>query len=922
MKRSNTMKLSMKPIVAACALALAAGQAGAVDYYLIAKAFSKNLPDGSTVTMWGFAEDVAGACWNVSNTHPANEANAAAAMAARLTAPACTDPAATAPGPRLIIAPTDPNLRIMLTNLLPEPTSINVPGQELPWSENNNGPTWNDGWVGPRGNNLERRVRSYGVEAPADGGSRSYRWTNFRENPIGGSGTFVYHTGTHPQKQLYMGLYGTLTKDAAAGEIYTGVPYINDITLFYSDIDPAFNAAVVAGTLGTAIERHPSWFLINGEPYAAGMPAIAAGATGEQTLVRFLSAATEKHVPVFQGLYGTIHAEDGIQYTWQDGAAVMDTAPLSQYSVGLPPLKTKDVMVNPVLPGDYAVYDGNGYMTNPSDPDDPNDGGDNIGGMLRFLSFTQGVVNLPPVTLADELTIEFAAGANTGVSGTVNVLLNDNDPEGMPLTVSAFDATTPEIGGTVSCIPAGDCTFTPAGGDPDPYTTGIGTFTYTADDGNGTTTATVTVNVIENLAPTPMIDDVAADTGIAVDFNVLTNDLDPEIDTLSIVTLDATGVVEGALSCDNGTGDCTYTPPAIPTVLPLVETFTYTIDDGINPESDPPTSVTITVTDPIPAAPVAVADSYNVDEDAILDVAAPGVLDNDTDANGDALSAVLVSGPVNARADASDGGFTFGSDGSFHYEPAVDFNGDDSFVYLANDGTGDSNQVTVTITVNPQNDAPIANNDTLLLQNAALTTLDPDGQPIETIFVIAAPGVLDNDVDVDVDVENDAMTAAEVNDPDDLTPSLASDGSATFVADNAASGIVGSLSYEATDANAAVSNLAQADFLRLVSLRRSEYNEREDANPANDDWRIRGSVDASIAPGTQVHVFLVRGGVDVAEIVPTVNGNNNGQVRNNLNWGINANNSGPQPQPGDTLRVEVEGHADAVYLNYPVFIQP
>ncbi|MCU7866318.1 MAG: tandem-95 repeat protein, partial [Candidatus Thiodiazotropha sp. (ex Lucinoma borealis)] len=744
---------------------------------------------------------------------------------------------------------------------------------------------------------------------------------------------FTYYSGTEPQKQVYMGLYGAVTKNAAAGEIYPGVPFTNEQILFYSEIDPDHNAAVAAGDLSyTPIAYHPKWFLINGEPYEAGAtPDIAVGSTGVPTLLRFLSASSENHVPVLQGLHGMIHAEDGIQYTWQDGVTGVTTmAPRQQYSVGLPPLKTKDVIVTPALEGRYAVYDGNGYMTNPSDPENPADGGDTLGGMLRFLSFTQGATNLPPVALNDELTIEFAEGTTTGVTGLVNVLDNDNDPEGATLTLADNDTTTPEIGGVVTCVNGtGECTFEPGiDGLSFTYTTGTGTFTYTVTDGNplsADTVGTVTVNVIENLAPTPVADDVTTDTGVVADFNVLTNDTDPETDTLSIVTLDTAGIVEGSLSCDNGTGDCTYTPPAIPSALPLVETFTYTVEDGINPESAA-TTVTITVTDPTPAAPVGVNDTYNIVEDGVLDVATPGVLENDMDANGDALTAVMVGGPTNARPDPNNPGlflFNLSPDGSFHYEPDVDFNGVDSFTYVVDDGTSISDPTTVTITVDPQNDTPIANNDMLFLQDASLTTLNADGEVIESIFNIAAPGVLDNDVDVDA---ADTLTAAEVNDPDNVTPELVgTDGAATITVDHAASGIVGSLTYEATDTAAAVSNVAQADFMRLVSVRRSEYNMRQNANPANDDWRIRGSVDASIAPGTQVHVFLVRGGVDVAEILPTVTGNNNGLVRNNRNWGINANNvgnAGLLALPGDTLRVEVEGNADAIYLNYPVFIQP
>ena len=78
-----------------------------------------------------------------------------------------------------------------------------------------------------------------------------------------------------------------------------------------------------------------------------------------------------------------------------------------------------------------------------------------------------------------------------------------------------------------------------------------------------------------------------------------------------------------------------------------------------------------------------------------------GVLGNDSDPNGDALSAVLVGGPSNAAS------FTLNANGSFTYTPTANFSGTDSFTYRANDGTSNSNVATVTITVNPVNDAPV-----------------------------------------------------------------------------------------------------------------------------------------------------------------------------------------------------------------------
>lgn len=92
--------------------------------------------------------------------------------------------------------------------------------------------------------------------------------------------------------------------------------------------------------------------------------------------------------------------------------------------------------------------------------------------------------------------------------------------------------------------------------------------------------------------------------------------------------------------------------------------------------------------------PIAESDAYSMLQDTTLDAPPPGVLANDSDLDGDTLSAVLVSGPAN-------GALTLNADGSFSYTPTVGFNGDDGFTYQASDGISDSTPVSVTIHVSP-----------------------------------------------------------------------------------------------------------------------------------------------------------------------------------------------------------------------------
>jgi len=90
--------------------------------------------------------------------------------------------------------------------------------------------------------------------------------------------------------------------------------------------------------------------------------------------------------------------------------------------------------------------------------------------------------------------------------------------------------------------------------------------------------------------------------------------------------------------------------------------------------------------------PVANDDDYTGQENVNLTVAAPGVLVNDTDIDGDTLTATQVSG-------AGNGGLVLDSTGGFTYVPDSDFCGEDSFTYMANDGTDDSNEATVNLDI-------------------------------------------------------------------------------------------------------------------------------------------------------------------------------------------------------------------------------
>jgi VCBS repeat-containing protein len=126
--------------------------------------------------------------------------------------------------------------------------------------------------------------------------------------------------------------------------------------------------------------------------------------------------------------------------------------------------------------------------------------------------------------------------------------------------------------------------------------------------------------------------------------------------------------------------------------------------------------------------PIAENDSYFVNEDSILIVNSLGVLLNDTNIDSDIFAII--------QTNVSFGTLTLNLDGSFIYRPNQNFDSVDSFTYIATNGTHNSNNATVTLFVNPINDAPIAHNDTA-------STLEDTPVTIQ---------VINNDSDVDDDL--------------------------------------------------------------------------------------------------------------------------------------------------------------------------
>ncbi len=420
---------------------------------------------------------------------------------------------------------------------------------------------------------------------------------------------------------------------------------------------------------------------------------------------------------------------------------------------------------------------------------------------MATVTITVTPVNDAPVAVNDGYPVAEGGTLNQVASG---VLGNDTDAEGNPLT--AAKVTNPTHG-TLTLNANGSFTYVHDGSE-----TTSDSFTYKANDGSAdsnTATVTITVTPVNN-APVAVNDGYPVAEGGTLNQvapGVLGNDTDAEGDPLTAVKV--TGPTHGTLTL-NANGSFTYVHDGSETAS---DSFTYKANDG-SADSNMAT-VTITVT-PVNDAPVAVNDGYPVAEGGTLNQVAPGVLGNDTDAEGNPLTAAKVTDPAH-------GTLTLNANGSFTYVHDGSETTSDSFTYKANDGSADSNMATVTITVTPVNDAPVAVN---------------DGYPVAEGGTLnqVAPGVLGNDTDA----EGNPLTAAKVTDPNHGTLTLNANGSFTYVHDGSETAS-DSFTYKANDGSAD-SNMA------TVTITVTPVNDAPVA--VNDGYPVaEGGTLNQVAPG-------------------------------------------------------------------------
>ncbi|HRX79767.1 MAG TPA: Ig-like domain-containing protein, partial [Pirellulaceae bacterium] len=374
------------------------------------------------------------------------------------------------------------------------------------------------------------------------------------------------------------------------------------------------------------------------------------------------------------------------------------------------------------------------------------------------VSVTVAGRNDAPIAVNDSA----ATDENTAISiNEANGLLsNDTDAEGATLSVSSVNGLAGNVGSSF-VLPSGATLVVTAGGavSYDPSTsaslnqlpvgaTFIDTFQYRAFDGSSasTTQGTMAITITGvNDRPTAVADSYATseDARLAIAApGILLNDSDVDGDSLRATAF--TGASSrGAAVIVNADGSFSYDPTNVPqlqalaTGQTLTDTFIYTISDGNGGTATSTVTVTVNGAND---APLAVGDSYRVDEDSKLVVSGLGVLGNDSDPDSTDTISVGTFDLTSARGAS----VSLNANGTFSYDPttveslqrlAPGQSVVDTFTYRVSDGTTLSNTATVAITIDGRNDAPIVGNDTY--------TVDEDQQ----LIVSAASGVLANDSD-------------------------------------------------------------------------------------------------------------------------------------------------------------------------------
>jgi hypothetical protein len=299
----------------------------------------------------------------------------------------------------------------------------------------------------------------------------------------------------------------------------------------------------------------------------------------------------------------------------------------------------------------------------------------------------------------DSFTFSVNDGSLTSAAATVTILLtNINDAPvafdqsvtngedtSFAITLTGSDVDGPQINCVVLVGPtSGTLSGTPPNLTYRGATNYFGpdSFTFSVNDGSLTgTVATVTI-LLTNINDAPVAFDQSVtnleDTSLAI--TLTGSDVDGPETNYVVLAGPTNGTLSGVAPNLTYLGASNYFGP---------DSFTFSIDDGGLTSAVATVSITVL---PVNHPPVANDDHYDLDGSVALDIPGPGVLNNDSDPEGDTLIATLVTGPLQGVLNLSPGGW-------FSYTPTNHFSGVDTFTYQASDGQTNSGVATVSIAV-------------------------------------------------------------------------------------------------------------------------------------------------------------------------------------------------------------------------------
>lgn len=681
--------------------AMYAEPAQAVSVCVRVASYRAPMPDGTTARMWGYQ-----VAPNPGNTIDCNQAASGSVINQAVTSPgdAITVPANDTTLTVTLINRVSANPGVVNTNgetALAVPTSFVLQGHNatmVPVFKNAAG---NDCTPGGTATDLaalqairECRVRSFTHET-SPGQRAVYTYSNVKP------GTYMYQSGTMPQIQVQMGLYGMVRRNAADGtpaNAYASLPFDNQISLLLSEVDPAIHTEADAGTFNrSTIGYDPKYFRLHrydppGAACSTGTPATCISQPtdfteasarnpltiqpGRRQLVRVVNAGLQSRALELIDGHWYLVAEDGNKFPY----------PREQYSALLPAAKTADFWFTPTIGDDTStvgrqltIFDRRMALTN--------NNADPTGGQLIRLNI-QNVTGQPVVNVSSCAT--GPTGVTQGSLYSCTVTATNATTPTFALEIAPAGMTIDATSGAIAWTPTNEQARRPAAPTlSNPVQVRVTGANGRSDTGSFSVAVTNTPD-----APVAANDAIGVRGGTATFAiaSLLSNDSDPDGDAL---TGFANSPSSAGMLTNNGNGTLTFTEAVPASTVP--RTFTYTVTDGALTSN----AATVTLTVYANSAPTALNDIATVTASPtwplLIDVLAN---DSDIDGNLNPSSLAIVGAPNQKGTAFVVSAGCPAARPCISYAPAMGFRGSETITYTVSDqALAKSSPATVTVNI-------------------------------------------------------------------------------------------------------------------------------------------------------------------------------------------------------------------------------